>query len=58
MNLQPCSVHIEINLVLLLPFPPTPQDCTKELEKIMSYEALKNATITVQHIKEPFSHLS
>lgn len=58
MTLSPCHVNVTINLVLLLPFPPTPQDCTKELEKLIHYDALKNATITVRPIKEPFSHLS
>ena len=52
------SVTITTTIILLLPFPPTPKDCTKELEKHMSFDALKNATINVQHIAEPFSHLS
>lgn len=58
MVVKPYSVTITTTMILLLPFPPSPQDCTKELEKYMSFEALKNSQVHVQEIKEPFSHLS
>lgn len=58
MALVPCSVTINTIMVLLLPFPPDVKNCTKELEKHMSFDALKNAKIHVQPITGPFSHLS
>lgn len=56
MKFKPCHVQIVTNIVIMLPFPPTPQDATRELEKLISTEVLKNARITVNPILEPMDN--
>jgi hypothetical protein len=58
MKMRPCSITINTTIVLELPCPASPHDATKALEQHMSYDVLKNATIHVQPIKEPFEHLN